>query len=292
MNRLAATAPRWVMGLLVALIGVQLAWLATSRAPAVPPAPAGAPATVRNEIDLPSILRANLFGKAATPAMDGANAPISNLALVLTGVVAAAEPERGFAILGPSATATQLYAAGSALPGGAKLHSVYPDRVLLERGGSLEALVLPKQTASSAPLPPPAASNDALERVQQLVRDHPGIIGEIMRPQAVIADGRQRGYRVYPGPNQQAFNRLGLRPGDLVTAINGTTLDDPNRGGEIFGTLASVAEARITVVRDGASQDLVLNLAEVANEAERISQTPAAAPDAAAGAVARPPSAR
>ncbi|MGC4028060.1 MAG: type II secretion system protein GspC [Steroidobacteraceae bacterium] len=293
LGRLAASAPRWVTGLLVVLIGVQLAWLATSRAPVVPQASAAAPAAVRNEVDLPSILRANLFGKAASPAVDGANAPITNLALVLTGVVAATKPENGFAVLGPSATATRLYAVGSVLPGGATLRSVYADRVLLDRGGAVEALMLPKRnTAGVAPPPPPAANNNALERVQQLVRDHPGIIGEIIRPQAVMADGKQRGYRVYPGPNQQAFNRLGLRPGDLVTAINGTTLDDPNRGGEVFSTLASVAEARITVVRNGSSQDLALNLADVANEAEKLTQLPAGGPDAAAGPVAQSPAAR
>ncbi len=294
LGNLAAHAPRWVAGLLVVLVGVQLAWLATSRAPVVPPAPAGAPATVRNEIDVPSILRANLFGKAAAATVDGANAPITNLALVLTGVVASAAPDGGFAVLGPSATATRLYAVGNALPGGARLHSVYPDRVLLDRGGTVEALMLPKRDTGGAamrPPPPPSPSTASLERVQQLVRDNPGVIGEIMRPQAVLADGRQRGYRVYPGPNQQAFNRLGLRPGDLVTAINGTTLDDPNRGGEIFGTLASVAEARVTVVRNGTTQDLVLNLAEVANEVEKISQTPATAPDAADQG-AQPPAAR
>ena len=95
----------------------------------------------------------------------------------------------------------------------------------------------------------------------------------------MLADGRQRGYRVYPGPNQAAFNRLGLRPGDLVTAINGTTLDDPTKGGEIFSTLSSVAEARVTVIRNGSQQELVLNLAEVANEADRMNaQAPPARP--------------
>lgn len=291
-SRLRATAPRAVALLAVVLIGVQLAILATLRTPTVPAA-AAAPtqALVRNEVDLPAILRANLFGKSAAPAVAGADAPVTRLALVLTGVVAAVQPERGFAILGPSATATRLYATGSLLPGGARLHSVYPDRVLLDTGGTLEALLLPRRNPAATPLPPPPASA-SLERVQQLVRDHPGIIGEIMRPQAVIADGRQRGYRVYPGPNQQAFNRLGLRAGDLVTAINGTTLDDPNRGGEIFATLGSVAQATVTVVRNGAPQDVVLNLADVANEAEAVALSPATGQDMAAGQTTLPPAAR
>lgn len=262
-------APRWVAILAVVLIGVQLALLATFRRPSLPVAAATAPAAARTSaVDLPAILRANLFGRSAAPAADGANAPVTRLALALTGVIATTRPEDGFAILGQSATATRLYAAGSTLPGGVRLHSVYPDRVLLDIGGSLEALPLPKRDLANLPPPPPPPAASALDRVQQLVREQPGIIGEILRPQAVIADGRQRGYRVYPGPNQRAFNRLGLRPGDLVTAINGTTLDDPNRGGEIFSTLASVAEATVTVERNGTTQDVVLNLADVANAAE------------------------
>ena len=58
-----------------------------------------------------------------------------------------------------------------------------------------------------------------------------------MRPQPVFAGGKMRGFRVYPGANRQAFARLGLRAGDLVTAINGTPLDDQDRAQEIFGTL-------------------------------------------------------
>jgi general secretion pathway protein C len=81
--------------------------------------------------------------------------------------------------------------------------------------------------------------------------------------------------RVYPGTNAQAFNRLGLRAGDLVTAINGTTLQDQTRGNEIFNSLSGAAEARVTVIRGGSPMELQLNLAEVANEAERLAQAPA-----------------
>jgi general secretion pathway protein C len=272
-DRLIATAPRWVAGILVVLIGAQIAALLTSRPSTVPPAPTTTAAATRQVVDLPSILRANLFGAAAASSDPGA-APTTSLSLVLSGIIADEDPQRGLALLGPSATAIRVYAVGASLPGGARLHSVLPDRVLLDRGGTIESLPLPRRSSSSAPPPPPAAAMPAGERVQQFVRDNPGVIGEILRPQAVLADGRQRGYRVYPGPNQAAFNRLGLRPGDLVTAINGTTLDDPSRGGEVFGTLSSVAEARVTVIRNGAQQELLLNLAEVANEAERMNAQP------------------
>jgi len=283
LERLAATAPRWVAGILVVLIGAQLAALLTAPVPEPAPPAAAAPVT-RNLVDVPSILRANLFGQAASVA-DPSSAPVTSLAMVLVGVIAADDPKLGFALLGPSANAVKVYAVGALLPGGARLHSVMADRVLLDRGGSVESLLMPRRTSAGAapmagPVPP---SSGALERMQQVVRDNPGMVGEIIRPQAVLADGKQRGYRVYPGPNQAAFNRLGLRPGDLVVAINGTSLDDPSRGGEVFGTLGSVAEARVTVVRNGSQQDLMLNLAEVANEAERMSRE-GTSPSAPAGA--------
>ena len=104
--------------------------------------------------------------------------------------------------------------------------------------------------------------------MRKLITDDPGLMADIMRPQPVFAQGKQKGYRVYPGRNRQAFSRLGLRPGDLVMSINGTPLDDPARGQEIFRTLGSSSEAHITVMRSGQQQDLTLNIAQVAQEAE------------------------
>src|SRR5260221_55539 len=59
-----------------------------------------------------------------------------------------------------------------------------------------------------------------------------------------------------------------LRPGDLITAVNGTALDDPNRGNEILQTLSSSANATVTIQRNGQSLDLNLNLETVVNDAE------------------------
>jgi S1-C subfamily serine protease len=61
-----------------------------------------------------------------------------------------------------------------------------------------------------------------------------------------------------------------LRPGDLVTAINGTPLDDRDRAQEIFSTLSSSADARVSVTRNGRQQELVLNIAQVTAEAEQL----------------------
>ncbi len=274
-----ARAPQIVTFLLALAVAAQLALIVvgfSSRSRQAAPAVAAAPPIP--PLDIGGLVSSHLFGNAAVTNTggDGANAPPSSMPLVLAGVLATPDPKEGMAIIGESAAAAKVVAVGQQVPGGATLHSVYNDRAIIDRAGVLESVMLPKRmagTLSSAPPPPPpvAANNDAtLERMRRLVSDDPAVIGQVMRPQPVFAGGKMRGFRVYPGVNRQAFARLGLRAGDLVTAINGTPLDDKDRAQEIFSTLNSSADARVSVTRNGRQQELVLNLAQIASEAEQL----------------------
>jgi general secretion pathway protein C len=234
-------------------------------------------------VDVASIANAHLFGTPAieAAAQDPANAPQSNLPLVLVGIISADDPQSGLAILGENAAAAKVYAVGDNVPGGAKLHQVLMDRVLIDRGGRIEALMLPRQQQPGGALPSTSVlqtETPIMDRMRKLMTNDPGLMADIMRPQPVFAQGKQKGYRVYPGRNRQAFSRLGLRPGDLVMSINGTPLDDPARGQEVFSTLGSSSEAHITVMRAGQQQDLTLNIAQVAQEAEGMVGTQGATP--------------
>jgi general secretion pathway protein C len=94
----------------------------------------------------------------------------------------------------------------------------------------------------------------------------------------VFANGQQRGYRVYPGRNRQQFSKLGLMPGDLVTAINGTPLDDPARGMEILQSMNSAAQVTVTVERNGQSTQININNALVTAEAAAAAALPESIP--------------
>jgi len=274
-----ARAPQIVTFLLALALAAQLALIVvgfSSRSrqttPAVVVAPPAPP------LDIGGLVNAHLFGNAAVTntSGDGANAPPSSMPLVLAGVLATSDPKQGMAIIGESAAAAKVVVVGGQVPGGATLHSVYNDRAVIDRAGVLESVMLPQRMAGTlSPMPPPpqaaAPTNDAtLERMRRLVADDPALIGQVMRPQPVFAGGKMRGFRVYPGANRQAFARLGLRAGDLVTAINGTPLDDKDRAQEIFATLNSSTDARVTVTRNGRQQELVLNIAQIAGEAEQL----------------------
>jgi len=286
-----AHGPRIATWVLALALGVQAALILTdltggkARVSAASSAPSAPPP--RAHVNVAAIANAHLFGSAqvAAAATDAENAPRTSIPLVLTGIIATNDPRYGFAILGENAGATKVVPVGDMVPGGAKLHSVYREKVVLDRNGALESLELPRDSAPGGPMAPPPqvssmpAESPVVDRMRQLIASEPGVISDIMRPQPVFAQGKQRGYRVYPGRNRQAFIRLGLRPGDLVTAINGTPLDDPARGQEIFQTLGSSAEANVTVMRNGREQNLSLNLAQVAQEAEQLVGAGDGAPD-------------
>src|SRR5215469_3555516 len=290
--------PRLATWALALGLGVQGAFIVTDlaspggRRAAAPAVRAPGPA---HALDLAAITNAHLFGAAPPPKQDGANAPQTSIPLVLTGTIAGNDPQNGLAILGQTAQTAKVYAVGDNVPGGAKLHSVYSDRVVIDRNGQLESLALPRQLNTGNAPPPSSAAlqgdNSSIERMRRMISEQPGLLADVMRPQPVMDHGRMNGFRVYPGRDRMAFMRLGLRPGDQVTAINGTPLDDRDRGEQILQTLSSSSEAHVTVIRNGQQQDLVLNIAQVAQEADSLAaqeQQPGSAATSAGGNAAAP----
>ncbi|MBV9697357.1 MAG: type II secretion system protein GspC [Gammaproteobacteria bacterium] len=279
---LLTEGPRIATWALALALGVQAALIVTDiagnggKAPLIPVRSAAAPV---HRLDLAALTNAHLFGAAPAAKADDANASPTQIPLVLTGIIAGSEPQNGLAILGQTAQSTRVYAVGDNVPGGAKLHAVYSDRVIMDRNGQLESLALPHQSNPSAPAPSATMlqnENPPLERMRRMISEQPGLIGDVMRPQPVMDKGKLNGFRVYPGRDRATFMRLGLRPGDQVIAINGTPLDDPNRGQQILHTLSSSSEAHVTVIRAGQQQDLVLNIAQVAQEADSLAAQAAA----------------
>jgi general secretion pathway protein C len=284
LSRLQGNGPRLVSLGLAALIAVELARIAISvlsggpvKSPQ-PVLPNMAPRTQQSGADVQSIVSAHLFGVAtADPAtQDPANAPPSTANLVLAGTIATQDPKRGVAIIsdgGPS----KVYSVGDRV-GGASLHSVYLDRVILDRSGALETLLLPKRLApgvgGQAAMRRPGADPRtvaAVENIRHMVQQDPGILDQVMRtvPSYDSAAGKLRGFRAYPGRNRQIFNKLGLKPGDLVTAINGTELDDPQRSQEVFNTIQTSDHVTVSIERGGQKQEISLNIAQVAAQATR-----------------------
>jgi len=307
LSRLQANGPSVVTLVLAVLIAVELARMLVSvlSGPVKSPQPlvaAAAPSQQRPGVNVQSIVSAHLFGVAvADPAtQDPNNAPLSSANLVLAGTIATENPKRGIAIIsdgGPS----KVFSVGDNV-NGASLHSVYLDHVILDRGGTLETLVLPRLIAGGSRITSPRRvpggdprTVQAVDNIRRMVQQDPGILDQVMRTVASYdnAAGKLRGFRAYPGRNRAIFNKLGLKPGDLVTAINGQALDDPQHSQEVFNTIQSSSSVTVTIERNGQKQDISLNIAQVAGEATRELENGDQPPGATAGATpgAAPPQA-
>jgi general secretion pathway protein C len=277
----ASVGPALATLVFVVLLAAQLAALLWRVIGATEPETAVLPPPIEGAtpaVDLTAIVNAHLFGIAA-PTGDPGDAPATSANLTLAGTLAGLNPEQGWAIIGASGQTARVYATGASLPGGTRLLAVYPDRVILDRNGARESLMLPRLTGgaggavAAANAPDGAAPQASLaDSVRQLMAQDPGAANELLRPQPVFAGGSLRGYRVYPGRNRAQFASLGLQPGDLVTAVNGAALDDPNRGLEILRGIGQGSTVTLTIDRNGQQQQLTVDPAAVAQQVQPLQQ--------------------
>lgn len=271
LERATRSVPPVLSVLLVIAIAwqlVQLTWLLLEGSgPQASQAPSASapPVSARRGIDIQKIVNAHLFGAPQATA-SGPQAPQTQMNLVLTAVLAAEDPKKGLAIIGETAQSAKVHGVGATIRPGTRLHEVYPDRVILDRNGQLETLALPRQSTARVAVNRPAQqppNSQFANELRRIAESNPTAFAQIVRPQPVFANGVQRGYRVYPGRNRKQFADLGLQPGDLVLSINGTPLDDPQRGLEIFNTIGTSDRVNITVERNGQTQELTLNTAQI-----------------------------
>ena len=192
----------------------------------------------------------------------------TSLNLELKGTIVAKGQGETVAIIAEAGGAEKIYTTGDAIPGGATLHAVYMDRVLIRRAGKLETLSLPRADETTANKTRPGNTRTTRNQtsagsLQEVISRNPARLTDVIRPQPVFRDGKQQGYRVYPGRQRQQFSQLGLRPGDMITQINGMPLDDPARGMEVFRSLGEATQVSVTVERNGQQQVMTLDTSQL-----------------------------
>lgn len=276
----ATAGPSLATLVLVIVLAAQLAaliWRALGQAGSEAPPPVDV-VVAAPVVDLAAIVNAHLFGVAVTIG-DPSSAPATSANLTLAGTLAGPDPAAGWAIIGASGQSARVYATGASLPGGTKLAAVYPDRVILDRNGARESLMLPRLSGGGGAAMPTASAPGAgappaslADSVRQLMARDPAAATELLRPQPVFAGGSLRGYRVYPGRNRAQFARLGLQPGDLVTAVNGAALDDPNRGLEILQGIGAGTAVTLSIDRNGQQQQLTVDPGAIAQELQPLEE--------------------
>lgn len=277
------TLPRWVALLLVVGIAWQLAqviWMLMPGSDAGDPVIAPpvqisrSTATASGSVDVQQIADAHLFGEADPEAVV-APAPQENLEnlaetrlnLSLKGTLASADPESAVAIIADARNEEKIYMVRDTVAPGATLHAVYADRVVLNRGGILEVLKLPKEFPQGSA---PARRNTTTvsraantQSIQNVVTQNASKLADVIRPTPYYVSGQMQGYRVYPGRDRKQFAALGLRPGDLIKDIDGAALTDPQQATQIFQGLGEAEQVSVTVERNGQPEVLVLRTSQL-----------------------------
>ncbi len=279
---LSRDAQRWLARLpavaniiLVVLIGLAAAnlfWLAWP-APAADVAPAATGAADRDSevaIDVDTIASAHLFGEqnladeGQAVAAEIINAPETRLNLVLTGIVSNTESGRSRALIESEGNEQGSYAVGNAVTSGVDLHAIYANRVILDRNGRFETLTLESEKSAEAiQRVADGTVSEALAEdlgdVRTQILGNPARASRYIRLQPERQNGSLLGYRIYPGADKGLFEKAGLEPGELVTAINDQPLDNPAKSLRLLSDLATAESASVTLQRDGQQRTVTVN---------------------------------
>jgi general secretion pathway protein C len=240
------------------------------------------PAGKRQQANIARISQWHLFGKvqkvAPKPVTTMTDAPDTRLNLKLSGVLASSNPMGARAIIADSKGVEDAYAVNEKLPGNAILREIYADRVILEYRGRLETLRLPKdvpasmtsraskQTAKTTRRPIRAAGNAGTSALLRQYRDalmtDPQSLMNLLSvsPVSDKRSGKLKGYRIRPGKDRKLLARFGLKSGDVVTGVNGISLDNPIKALEIMRDLSTASSVTLDVERNGVIESFVFQV--------------------------------
>ncbi|UZE58560.1 GspC family type II secretion system variant ExeC [Aeromonas veronii] len=214
-------------------------------------------------LELGEVSRLALFGKAIPKAQAkaavAANAPRTQLNAQLNGVLASSDPAKSIAIIAMSGIQNS-YGVGDMIDGTqARIRQVYPDRVIIERDGRDETLMLDGEEYGK---PLPQTNTAPLGSLRSELMADPGKITDYLNISPVQVDGRMTGYRLNPGSNPEFFNQSGLQANDLAISINGLDLRDNMQAMQAMQQMAGATEMTVTVERQGEQFDIYVRLSE------------------------------
>ena len=215
------------------------------------------------------------------------NAAETRLPLTLTGIVALTEDGLGSAVIRVNG-AEQVYAVGDSLPasGQVTLAKVMPQTIVIDNNGTYELLTLyegvglvvpttpsragpatqpnravgaPRPEAQ-APIASEAERSEVAQRYRRALYESPEALASLLTVSPVQADGAIIGYRISPSKERAAFDALGFKTGDVVTAVNGLSLSDTTNTLKLYTLMKEATEATFDMTREGGNVTINVDL--------------------------------
>jgi len=88
---------------------------------------------------------------------------------------------------------------------------------------------------------------------QELIKDPSHIEQLVILEPAQDHKGRLQGYKIHPRGKHVLFEKLGLKPGDIITDINGVRLDHPSQNLVALYQLLTARKLMATIRRNKAT---------------------------------------
>lgn len=227
------------------------------------PAFAGPQATAAARTDLAPLLDFAPFGQDSLPTPEPQVTGETSLGLTLLGVTIGNPASASRAIISGGDTPVASYPVGARVLGNADVAEVNADHVVLRVDGRLETLSfadtgtataraagsnlrnLIPQATQAAPTNTSNAPEDVINRYRAAIQaDALGVLDRLgVTP---TPDGYQIGVNASPGVLQ-----AGMRPGDVITSVNGQRVGDMEADRQYFDQVAASGRARVELQRDG-----------------------------------------
>jgi general secretion pathway protein C len=265
-------------GILLLLTASLAQWTWLMVKPPLPPLVLAPPASSaqQNTFSLQPLLAAHLFGQVSQELRGGRleNLPISSLNLVLTGVIASANG--GYALISANGQPQEPFGVGQTVTGDAVLQAVYPDRVVIQRNGVLESLLL--EGAEKTPMEhlappvtgyrPPAAPDNIIQEtgMNHYTVEREQLAAQMRTPdflrQATIIPSKSGGFQVQQLQAGSLYEKLGLRAGDVIKAVNGQPVNSAEDAMRLYQQIPNIGAVQLEITRGGKPENLYYQFAQ------------------------------
>jgi general secretion pathway protein C len=274
-NRRLALVAKIVLIIALAFSAARITWQLFTpaidyRSGGITSASSSSARTTKNTLD--SVAELHLFGEAAPESAPAAEikAPETRLRLVLNGVFASDIQATSMAIISEKGKKEETYFKGDKLPGNAKLHEIYADKVILNRAGKLETLTLKRpeatiessaqNTSATTPTPAPGQPRTIGQVREQLSTNPLEVLKDTrLRPVNDPKSGQLLGYTL-SYTDARLPSSLGLRPDDIITQVNGVPVTNQKEMISLMQKAGTMTSVNLSVLRDGTPQTLTISL--------------------------------
>lgn len=249
-------------------------------------------------VNIETLVGWHLFGEAgaAKAAPAGAiesQAQDTSLSLQLVGLVQSSDDKLARAILLIDGQQQQ-FAIDEQLPASGKvvLAKVLADRAIIDNNGRYETLWLYDQeslnklgSATAVDTSAPVKSSNVDLRVnnnvtraatnyRQQLYQNPSSLADLIQVSV-----QKEGFRIRPGRDPKMFADFGLRPDDVVTAVNGISVTDPQNALELYNQMRTAQDATLTIRRGGEDVVIAVSLQPPPAQEMNVQQMPEAEVD-------------